>query len=64
MRQLLEQLSYQELLDRLANLTEHLASCRGLNVSYGFCMMDIEETQQEIQARKNEGSRDLTGSAS
>ncbi|NCI45113.1 hypothetical protein [Sediminibacterium soli] len=52
MQQLVRHLTDQELLDRLARLTEHLASCRGLNVSYDFCKMDIEETQQEIEYRK------------
>jgi hypothetical protein len=50
-RQLLQNMSDQELIDRLADLTEHLASCRGLNASYEFCKMDIEETQHEIEAR-------------
>jgi hypothetical protein len=50
-RQLLQHMSDQELMDRLAELTEHLASCRGLNASYEFCKMDIEETQHEIEAR-------------
>lgn len=44
-------MSDRELIDRLADLTEHLASCRGLNASYEFCKMDIEETQQEIESR-------------
>ena len=51
LRQLLQNMSDQELMDRLAELTEHLSSCRGLNASYEFCKMDIEETQQEIEAR-------------
>jgi hypothetical protein len=50
-RQLLQNMNDQELMDRLAELTEHLASCRGLNASYEFCKMDIEDTQQEIEAR-------------
>jgi ribosomal protein L29 len=44
-------MSDQELMDRLADLTEHLASCRGQNASYEFCKMDIEETQHEIASR-------------
>lgn len=51
MRQLLKNMTNQELIDRLADLTEHLASCRGMNASYEFCKMDIEETQLEIESR-------------
>lgn len=51
MRQLLQNMSDQDLMDRLAELTEHLASCRGINASYEFCKMDIEETQREIEER-------------
>ncbi len=54
MRQLLQYMTDQELMDRLADLTEHLASCRGLNASYDFCKMDIEETQAEIELRKQQ----------
>lgn len=52
MRQLLQHMTDEELLDRLAELTEHLVSCRGLNASYDFCKMDIEDAQEEIEARK------------
>lgn len=52
MRQLLGYLSDEELLERLASLTEYLASCRGVDASYMFCMMDIEEIQEEIEHRK------------
>lgn len=51
MRQLLQNMSDQELIDRLAELTDHLSSCRGINASYEFCKMDIEETQREIEDR-------------
>ncbi|MBV9989616.1 MAG: hypothetical protein JO301_18180 [Chitinophagaceae bacterium] len=57
MRQILRYLTYQELLDRLVALTDHLATCRGLNASYEFCKMDIEETQEEIVSRRPEGTR-------
>lgn len=50
----------QELIDRLAELTEHLASCRGLNASYEFCKIDIEETQHEIETRMQERNGRLT----
>jgi hypothetical protein len=53
MRQLLKHMSEDELLERLASLTEYLASCRGVDASYVFCMMDIEEIQEEIESRKN-----------
>jgi hypothetical protein len=53
MRQILRYLSDEELLERLASLTEYLASCRGVDASYMFCMMDIEELQEEIEYRKN-----------
>jgi hypothetical protein len=53
MRQLLRYLSDEELLEKLASVTEYLASCRGVDVSYIFCMMDIEEIQEEIEFRKN-----------
>jgi hypothetical protein len=61
MRQLLQSMSDQQLLDRLAELTDHLASCRGLN-SYDFCIMDIEEAQQEIEARKKMHGTGFPGS--
>lgn len=52
MSQLLKKLSDQDLLERLADLTDRLAFCRGMNISYDFCMMDIEETLAEIESRK------------
>ena len=52
MSQLLKTLSEQDLLNRLADLTDRLAFCRGMNISYDFCMMDIEETLSEIESRK------------
>jgi hypothetical protein len=55
MRQMLQHFTDQELLDRLADLTDHLVSCRGLNASYEFCKMDIEDTQEEIEARRHKG---------
>jgi hypothetical protein len=57
MRQLLRYLSEDELLERLASLTEYLASCRGVDASYVFCMMDIEEIQEEIEYRKAHSGR-------
>ncbi len=52
MNQSLKKLSDQELLERLADLTDRLALCRGMNVSYDFCMIDIEEALAEIETRK------------
>lgn len=52
MTQSLKKLSDQELLERLADLTDRLAFCRGMNISYDFCMIDIEETMAEIENRK------------
>jgi hypothetical protein len=57
---MLQHLTDQELFDRLAELTDHLVSCRGLNASYEFCKMDIEDTQDEIEARRHKGLK--TGS--
>lgn len=48
----LKNLTDQQLLDRLADLTDRLPFCRGLNASYEFCKMDIEDIQAEIEARK------------
>jgi hypothetical protein len=56
MQQLLRNLSNQDLLDRLARLTEYLGESRGLNVSYEFCKMDMEEIQQEIEYRRHTNS--------
>jgi len=52
MNQLLKQLTEQELLDKLAELTSRLASGRGSDPAYEFCKMDIEEIQEEIESRR------------
>ena len=57
MNQLLKNLTEQELLDRLAELTSRLSSGRGSDPAYEFCKMDIEEIQEEIESRKKENSR-------
>jgi len=52
MNQLLKNLTEQELLDRLAELTSRLSSGRGSDPAYEYCKMDIEEIQEEIESRR------------
>lgn len=48
----LQNLTNQELFDRLAELTSRLTSGRGFDKAHEFCKIDIEEVQAEIEARK------------
>jgi len=57
MGQFLRNMSEEELLERLARLTDHLASCRGRDASYDFCIIDIQEVQDEIEDRKKQSGR-------
>ncbi len=52
MKQLLRNLTLQELLEKLANLTARLCAGRGMDKAHEFCRMDIEEIQKEIESRK------------
>jgi hypothetical protein len=52
MNEALRNLSYQELLDRLAALTARLSEGRGFDKGHEFCKIDIEEIQAEIESRK------------
>jgi ribosomal protein L29 len=52
MKEALRNMTYQELLDRLADLTARLSEGRGYDKGHDFCKMDIEEILNEIEARK------------
>lgn len=52
MNEILKNLSEQELLNRLAELTSRLSAGRGYDKAREFCKIDIEEIQQEIEFRR------------
>lgn len=52
MNEILRNLTEQELLDRLAELTSRLSISRGYDKAREFCKIDIEELQQEIEWRR------------
>ena len=62
MKQVLKNLTLQELLDKLASLTARLSAGRGIDKAHEFCRIDIEEIQNEIESRmeiglKNESTK-------
>ena len=60
MNEILKNLTEQELLDRLAELTTRLSVGRGYDKAREFCKIDIEEIQQEIEFRKKNESNQQT----
>lgn len=61
MNEILRNLTEQELLDRLAELTSRLSTGRGYDKAREFCKIDIEEIQAEIEfRRKNESHQETS----
>jgi len=59
MNRILQKLTVQELLDKLAELTSRLSEGRGYDKAREFCKMDIEEIQEELEARKATHSKNI-----
>jgi hypothetical protein len=53
MKEELEKLTMQELLDRLAELSDSLSAGRGYDKAHADCKIKIDAVQDEIKIRKN-----------
>jgi hypothetical protein len=53
MKEELEKLSMQELMDRLAELSDSLSAGRGHDKAHADCKIKIDAVQCEIELRKN-----------